>query len=177
MTDGGWSGNYGEYGAQGGGHAGYGGTRGSVWIAGTSLSGPFRRLFARICDWLIVGVPLFLIVALATGWDTRDDVADEIRERQWYGLLVLAVFIAYETFMLAKRGRTLGKQLLGIGVLALDDGRFPSTSRSFVRAVVYHVGGTACCLFWFVDVMWQFWDRPYRQCVHDKAAGTVVVLT
>lgn len=164
MTDAGWNSSYGA------------GT-GSPWIAGTSVSGAFRRLFARICDWVIVGVPTFVVVGLATGWSTQDDFADEVNERRWYGLLVLAVFIAYETFMLSSRGRTLGKQLLGIGVLALGDGRFPSTARSLVRAVVYHVAGTACCIFWLVDVLWQFWDQPYRQCVHDKAAGTVVVRT
>jgi hypothetical protein len=26
-----------------------------------------------------------------------------------------------------------------------------------------------------VDGLWQLWDKPFQQCLHDKAAGTVVV--
>jgi len=26
-----------------------------------------------------------------------------------------------------------------------------------------------------VDGLWQLWDKPFQQCLHDKAAGTVGV--
>ena len=29
--------------------------------------------------------------------------------------------------------------------------------------------------FSWIDGLWQLWDQPYRQCLHDKWAGTVVV--
>jgi TctA family transporter len=30
-------------------------------------------------------------------------------------------------------------------------------------------------VFVLVNVLWQLWDKPLQQCLHDKAAGTVVV--
>jgi hypothetical protein len=27
----------------------------------------------------------------------------------------------------------------------------------------------------FGDGLWQLWDKPWQQCLHDKFAGTVVV--
>ena len=27
----------------------------------------------------------------------------------------------------------------------------------------------------WLDGLWQLWDQPYRQCLHDKFAQTVVV--
>jgi hypothetical protein len=30
--------------------------------------------------------------------------------------------------------------------------------------------------FWrWIDGLWQLWDKPYQQCLHDKFARTVVV--
>jgi hypothetical protein len=26
-----------------------------------------------------------------------------------------------------------------------------------------------------IDGLWQLWDQPYRQCLHDKWPGTIVV--
>jgi hypothetical protein len=36
-----------------------------------------------------------------------------------------------------------------------------------------------CCgfIFWLINVLWCTWDDPYHQCIHDKAAKTVVVST
>ncbi|MFK4273751.1 RDD family protein, partial [Streptomyces milbemycinicus] len=48
----------------------------------------------------------------------------------------------------------------------------------WVRAAVYALPEIVpCCgfLFWLINVLWCTWDRPYRQCLHDKAAKTVVV--
>jgi uncharacterized RDD family membrane protein YckC len=51
-----------------------------------------------------------------------------------------------------------------------------------VRAAVFALPGilSAVCvgaLFWLLNVLWCTWDQPYRQCLHDKAAKTVVVRT
>ena len=27
----------------------------------------------------------------------------------------------------------------------------------------------------YVDGLWQLWDKPYQQTLHDKAAKTVVI--
>jgi uncharacterized RDD family membrane protein YckC len=30
-------------------------------------------------------------------------------------------------------------------------------------------------LLFLLDGLWQLWDQPYRQCLHDKVAGTTVI--
>ena len=29
--------------------------------------------------------------------------------------------------------------------------------------------------FRWIDGLWQLWDQPYKQCLHDKWPGTVVI--
>jgi hypothetical protein len=31
------------------------------------------------------------------------------------------------------------------------------------------------CYVGLLDPLWCLWDKPYRQCLHDKPAKTVVV--
>ncbi len=31
--------------------------------------------------------------------------------------------------------------------------------------------------FYLLDLLWQLWDQPYRQCLHDKITNTIVVRT
>lgn len=33
------------------------------------------------------------------------------------------------------------------------------------------------CLWWLINIVLMFTDKPYRQGLHDKAAKTVVVST
>jgi len=40
---------------------------------------------------------------------------------------------------------------------------------------VYQIVGAIVPVFSWVDGLWQLWDKPFQQCLHDKAAGTVVV--
>ena len=50
---------------------------------------------------------------------------------------------------------------------------YPSSRQSFGRAGLYAV---ASCLSWLglVDYLWCLWDED-SQCLHDKAAKTLVV--
>jgi uncharacterized RDD family membrane protein YckC len=83
--------------------------------------------------------------------------------------------------MLSRTGQTLGKMALKIRVANFSDGSVPG-SAGWVRAAVFALPGilSAVCvgaLFWLLNVLWCTWDQPYRQCLHDKAAKTVVVRT
>ncbi|MBB1262261.1 RDD family protein [Streptomyces alkaliterrae] len=156
----------------------YGGAQG----AGDPLAGmpPLasrgRRLVARIIDWLIVGIPLTLITAPFFGtfnWDTDNTGG------QWgQGLLYVLVYLVYEGLMLTSRGQTLGKMAMKIRVGMLENGAVPAGSPGWTRAAVYSLPNLVPCigtLFWLVNVLYCTWDKPYQQCVHDKAAKTVVV--
>ncbi|MFD7918435.1 RDD family protein [Streptomyces sp. NPDC059740] len=144
-----------------------------------------RRLVARIIDALIIGVPIGLIMSFAlnihyTASDGDFVVGRDTGKQSLVQLVTLVVYLVYEALMLAYRGQTVGKMLMRIRVAMLDDGSVPSGPAAWIRAAVYSLPEVVpCCgaIFWLVNVLWCTWDRPYHQCLHDKAAKTVVVST
>jgi uncharacterized RDD family membrane protein YckC len=135
-----------------------------------------KRLLARITDALLIGIPVFLIMGFAQGgWVTGDD-------GRAYGqqLAYTFVYLVYEGLMLTNSGQTVGKKLMRIRVAILADGTVPRGAPGWFRAVVYHVPPLVPCvgfIFWLANVLFCTWDKPYRQCLHDKAVKTVVVAT
>lgn len=92
--------------------------------------------------------------------------------------LATALWFAYEVPAMIGTGQTLGKRLVGVRVVTTD-GTPVGFGRAFQR---WAIAGLPT-LFWpwggmlvqLVDSAWCLWDRPHRQCLHDKSAGTVVV--
>jgi uncharacterized RDD family membrane protein YckC len=131
-----------------------------------------KRLLARIIDWLvlaIIAVPLAILASVANNHD---------RGALSLTASLVSVFAAflYEGLMLTRAGgQTLGKKALRIRVAALADGSAPVGSMGWTRAAVWDLPALLCCLWQIVDAVWCTWDQPYRQCLHDKAAKTVVV--
>ncbi|MBL1068478.1 RDD family protein [Streptomyces sp. 7-21] len=161
----------------------YGGSQGAVDpLAGMPpLADLWRRLLARIIDLLIVGIPVSVLLWLAAGdYDVNGmgnagsgDGGSYLRQA-----VLLLVYFVYEGAMLSARGQTVGKMLMRIRVAMLDNGAVPAGSPAWLRAGTYSLVQLLPCfgfLFWLVNVLFCTWDRPYRQCLHDKAARTVVV--
>ncbi|MDH2390453.1 RDD family protein [Streptomyces sp. HNM0663] len=144
-----------------------------------------RRLTARIVDWLIIAVPLFLLSLLFGGWDFTTDgnsweeISEELNTgRQWlYSLVAVVAYVGYDTIMVKKDGQTLGKRWMKIRVALLNDGSVPDTNSSLLRAIVLWVPALICCfcLWWIIIVITILTDKPYKQGLHDKVAKTVVV--
>ncbi|KEF17404.1 hypothetical protein DF18_29935 [Streptomyces rimosus] len=138
-----------------------------------------RRLVARIIDWIIVCVPVGLIMsAIVGGFDywTTDDT--QTGRQAWVSGVTMLAYLVYEGLMLTSRGQTVGKMVMKIRVGMLENGAVPAGQAGWVRAVVYTLPEIVpCCgfIFWLVNVLWCTWDKPYQQCLHDKAAKTVVV--
>ena len=71
--------------------------------------------------------------------------------------------------------RTLGKRMLGIRIRPKDaDGRL-GWPRATGRWLVWiglslPLGGVLL----LIDILFPLWDKPWRQAIHDKVAGTVV---
>ncbi|MFI9718042.1 RDD family protein [Streptomyces sp. NPDC052396] len=165
----------GPYGA-GGGEYGYGPPDP---LAGMPpLGNRFKRLVARIIDGLIVSIPVSLVFSAFTWhhWNPETDQA----KTTGLSILISVVYFVYEGLMLTARGQTVGKMAMNIRVAMLDNGAIPAGNPGWTRAAVYNLPQIVpCCgfVFWLVNVLWCTWDQPYHQCVHDKAAKTVVVST
>jgi uncharacterized RDD family membrane protein YckC len=141
------------------------------------LGGLGNRLAARIIDWalmLIVGGVIAVVVVMSSSIDN------------YYIVTVTVLFaglagLVYEALMLSRAGgQTLGKRAMRLRVAMLADGSAPLTGAAWMRSAVFWVpvilsGFCLPAVFALVDILWCTWDRPYRQCLHDKAARTVVV--
>lgn len=94
-----------------------------------------------------------------------------------YTLLTAAVGATYHILMVHYRGQTVGKMAVAIKIVQIEDGANPAWDRAAIRwavpvllAWIPVVGGFAQLL----DYLWMLWD-PQRQCLHDKAARTIVL--
>ncbi|MEC4015122.1 RDD family protein [Streptomyces sp. H27-D2] len=154
----------------------YGGQSGADPLSGMPpLANRFRRLIARIIDGLLIGIPVSAIVTLAVG---GIDPTEDTGRSTSLSVIVSLVYFVYEGLMLTSRGQTVGKKLMKIRVAMLDNGAIPAGQPGWYRAGTYALPQIVpCCgtIFWFINVLWCTWDKPYQQCLHDKVAKTVVV--
>ncbi|MFD9545258.1 RDD family protein [Streptomyces sp. NPDC060022] len=152
------------------------------------LAEPGKRILARLIDLLIISIPLYLIslpfggAVDVTSDGGDDDFGDAIGNTYsghglLWSLIGLVVYVAYDTYLTHKDGRTLGKRLLKMRVAMLNDGSVPDTGSALMRAVVLWVPALLCCpcLWWLINIVLMFTDKPYRQALQDKASKTVVV--
>ncbi|WP_369218434.1 RDD family protein, partial [Streptomyces flavofungini] len=150
-----------------------------------------RRLAARLIDTVVLAA-VTGAVALPLGTRAADHVDGKIDAAKLSGekttvwlldgttagylgiiLAVLLLFgVVYEALPTAKWGRTLGKRVCGIEVRDIEEHEAPAFGAALRRWLVYSVPGVL--VIGVVGVLWCLFDRPWRQCWHDKAAGTFV---
>ncbi|GGT14517.1 RDD family protein [Streptomyces chromofuscus] len=170
-----------EGGPYGGGPYGGGGDYPSDPLAGMPpLADSGKRTLARLIDMVLVGIVAWLI---AVGFNVdeyqmnaeRVDVGDSVAQ----SVIAAVLFTAYDTIMIARSGQTLGKKWLNMRVAQLDNGATPSVQTSLLRSLVLWIPFAFCCACVWTAVCggWSFFDKPYKQGLHDKAAKTVVVST
>ncbi len=90
-------------------------------------------------------------------------------------VLMLAAYYVYYVEMMYRSGQTLGKRLMKIRVVPAQPGRRLTRGMAAKRYLVENVGGTLVPFLFYLDGLWQLWDKPYQQTLHDKFAQTVVV--
>ena len=161
------------------------------------LAESWQRLLARLIDLAIILVPTIIIAVVFTVTLTRASSYDTVHGVYTPGSTVLAViapvivtaalYLGYEFLMTRQRGQTVGKLVMGIKIVpvggALDAGGL-APGVAVKRAAVlwlppalYSIGyvGWIFSIFYLLNVLWQLWDKPLQQCLHDKAANTIVV--
>ena len=145
--------------------------------AGTSqleLAGWWKRVGASLIDGIVL-LPLLLIVGIAL-----------VRAAPIAATLVgFVVEFMYLSLMWTKRnGQTVGAKALGIRVVAADGSPMP-VEMAYRRAAVLQLFTAASSMTWILkplgsvalllNILWPLWD-PQKQTLHDKAAGTIVVV-
>ncbi|SEQ29575.1 Uncharacterized membrane protein YckC, RDD family [Streptomyces sp. yr375] len=139
-----------------------------------------RRTLARIIDMIIVFV-VVLLLSWAFGVAQYTTDTDKLEFGKTFGreLVAAILYVAYDTILTAKAGQTLGKRWLGMRVANLDNGSTPSAQTSLARALVLWLPFAFCCACLWTAICggWSYFDKPYKQGLHDKAAKTVVVST
>ncbi|MFE2018642.1 RDD family protein [Streptomyces sp. NPDC059499] len=150
-----------------------------------------KRLAARILDTVLLGAVVgaigFPLVTQAMDHiDAKIEAAKQSGETVTVWLLdsttaglfgaVLGVFLVLgfvmEALPTAKWGSTLGKKLCGLEVRDIESHGPPTIGAALRRWLVYGVLGLL--VIGVVNVLWCLFDRPWRQCWHDKAARTFV---
>jgi uncharacterized RDD family membrane protein YckC len=139
-----------------------------------------RRTLARIIDMILVGIVVWLLT-WAFGVREYEVNGDKIEVGKSFAQSITAavLYVAYDTILIAKTGQTLGKKWLSMRVANLENGSTPSTQTSLTRALVLWIPFAFCCACVWTAICggWSFFDKPYKQGLHDKAAKTVVVST
>ncbi|MFG3368981.1 RDD family protein [Streptomyces sp. NPDC048156] len=150
-----------------------------------------KRLAARLIDSVVLGA-VTAVVAVPLGTKAVDHIDGKIDAAKASGRqatvwlldgttgtylgIVLAVLLVagvlYEALPTAKWGRTLGKKVCGLQVRDIEEHAAPMFGAALRRWLVYSVTGLLA--IGVVGVLWCLFDRPWRQCWHDKAARTFV---
>lgn len=158
-------------------------------VAGASVDIPgggpvptmVTRLLARIIDAVILGVAFGIVSAIGIGGLSAvgsDGTASVFAVGAFLTTMVIlgVIGLAYEVVLIALRGATLGKQVMGIKVVQTN-GSIPGWGPSLIRWGVPFVGSFLCGIGQLVVYLSPFFaDQTGRQRGwHDQAANTIVV--
>ncbi|MEF9904202.1 RDD family protein [Streptomyces sp. P9-A2] len=150
-----------------------------------------KRLAARLLDTVLLG-GVTALAAVPLGLAAADHVNGKIDAARLSGEtvtvwlldgttsvylgIVLAVLllggVLYEVLPTAKWGCTPGKKLLGLEVRDIEGHDAPGFGAALRRWLVYSIPGLL--VVGVVGVLWCLFDKPWRQCWHDKVAHTFV---
>jgi uncharacterized RDD family membrane protein YckC len=159
------------------------------------------RLLAYLIDSLIVGlisavlvVPVIVIALLTLFRDTLSqptafgpayDNPDALPPGQFllvvfvmYAITLLFVMVVryvYDVELAFRSGQTVGKRIMKIKVIPVDPSLGLTRGLAFKRFLVQYVAAVVVPFLNYLDGFWQLWDQPYRQCLHDKYASTLVI--
>lgn len=157
------------------------------WQVGSSavtesptLAGRIRRLLATLVDAILVpSLTIFLVMVFGIVEDAQD-FADN-----WWMLhvLLLAVlsYLLLNGYTLVQSGQTIGKKLVGIALVGAGAASVPIWRLVFVRGIFFALSYAVVMLPvvpWIallpvLDHLLIFGKT--RRCLHDLAAGTIVV--
>ncbi|MEV0458331.1 RDD family protein [Catellatospora methionotrophica] len=92
-----------------------------------------------------------------------------------FAVNLLVTYLYLVEYQLRKGGETVGKRVLKLRVVKVVPGQVLTRGDLAKRWGVERVAGMFVPGLSYLDGLWQLWDKPLQQCLHDKAAQTVVV--
>ncbi len=153
---------------------------------GRPLAEWWQRLLGIVIDWLILGVPKFILTLVIFGVTNSGGVFSV----GWgIGLVVMGIVFAvidlayFAILNGGEKGQTVGQMALGITVRDEATGGATGSQRAGVRILILYPGiligwipvlGALASLYTLVAALSPLWDRR-RQGFHDKVAHTDVI--
>ena len=134
-----------------------------------------QRIGARLIDWLIIFGAWIVIMGPVSEVD-----GNTLEIPVWARLASLLVLLVYETVLVAWRGQTVGKMILGIRLSDVRTGADPAFIRALIRAAIVGAVVILTGQFFAVVLVFVYFTAAFpadTRGLLDRAAGTVVVKT
>ena len=90
-------------------------------------------------------------------------------------VVMLGVRYLYDVQFMYRSGQTVGKRVMKIQVVRLGSPEPLTRGVATKRWLISVVAASFVPFLSYLDGLWQLWDKPFRQCLHDRYAETVVV--
>ncbi|WP_239124573.1 RDD family protein [Rhizocola hellebori] len=92
-----------------------------------------------------------------------------------FAFSLLLSYLYLVEYQLRHAGQTVGKKVMKLWVIPVAPTEALSRNHMVKRWLVQSVAAGLVGILGLLDGLWQLWDKPLQQCLHDKAAQTVVV--
>jgi uncharacterized RDD family membrane protein YckC len=132
-------------------------------------------ILPAVVIFVLAWVPSIEESATVEGYEALEALIPLLLLEAGVGVVLLGMAYVYYVEMMFRTGQTLGKRVMKLRVVPMDPAARLDRRRAAKRYLAQHIGGTFIPGFSYVDGFWQLWDKPYRQCLHDKFAQTTVV--
>ncbi|MGZ8737836.1 MAG: RDD family protein [Nocardioides sp.] len=137
---------------------------------------PYADWIKRVGGYLVdvaVLLPAYVIVFIGLGLGSADNSAVSSFGLILLGIGYLAIFGIAIWNMIIRQGKTgwsIGKQVIGIRLIAEKTGQPLGPGLTFVRMLAHILDSLPC----YLGYLWPLWDAK-RQTFADKIMGTVVI--
>ena len=142
------------------------------------LAGRFARLVGSIIDGVLTATVVLPAMFYFGYFDRAMANNASLAEQATWPLLGFATYLALNAYLLATSGQTIGKRVVGVRIVSVEDGKILPLSRLIMlRVLPFSILGQVPLLgpiAGLVNVLFIF--GPARRCLHDYLAGTRVIL-
>ncbi len=138
---------------------------------------PYAEWIKRVGGYLVdvaLLIPAYILIFVGAGVASSGGVGETSGAGFFFAVLGYVALIGVAVWnMVLRQGRTgwsVGKQVVGIRLIAEKTGEPLGAGLTFVRLIAHTLDSLACYIGW----LWPLWDKK-RQTFADKIMGTVVI--